>query len=312
MRRFISDLCLTVLLPLWLIICAAQAQYQSFPPGTFANRAALDAAAASFSGPASFGANLIAWFKADVATFTNTGCTSAAANGNTLNCWKDQSGNGYNLNDNASCTGLGAGATLDTAVGINGKTALNFVAAGGPQAMFGKSANGPCSAGGQFNWGGASPSFSFWAAVNITTTGVNGGTMGAWQNASNVSKGAADGIETLTINTASTNFGPTWNGNTQTADHTVTAATNICYSATFDGTTFTSYIGNAGAVAHTWAVALVATPNAWGFGASPQVNDANHGVNGKLGEIVILNKSASSTDRSNMQTYLSTTRGYGC
>lgn len=42
MRRLISDICLFVLLPLWLL-GIAQAQYNSFPPGVFTGRAALDA-----------------------------------------------------------------------------------------------------------------------------------------------------------------------------------------------------------------------------------------------------------------------------
>jgi hypothetical protein len=61
MRRFISEVCWFVLLPIWLLLVgipyaqfnsihhigvvnAAHAQFSSFPPGTFNNRAALDAA----------------------------------------------------------------------------------------------------------------------------------------------------------------------------------------------------------------------------------------------------------------------------
>lgn len=44
MRRLISDLCLFVLLPIWLLLGVAQAQFNSFPPGVFTGRAALDAA----------------------------------------------------------------------------------------------------------------------------------------------------------------------------------------------------------------------------------------------------------------------------
>lgn len=42
MRRLISDICLFVLLPLWLLVGASQAQFNNFPPGTFNNRSALD------------------------------------------------------------------------------------------------------------------------------------------------------------------------------------------------------------------------------------------------------------------------------
>lgn len=44
MRRLISDLCLFVLLPIWLLLGVAQAQFNSFPPGVFTGRAALDPA----------------------------------------------------------------------------------------------------------------------------------------------------------------------------------------------------------------------------------------------------------------------------
>lgn len=42
MRRLISDICLFVLLPLWLLVGASQAQFNNFPLGTFNSRAALD------------------------------------------------------------------------------------------------------------------------------------------------------------------------------------------------------------------------------------------------------------------------------
>ena len=44
MRRLISDTCLFVLLPIWLLLGVAQAQFNSFPPGVFNNKAALDPA----------------------------------------------------------------------------------------------------------------------------------------------------------------------------------------------------------------------------------------------------------------------------
>lgn len=40
---------------------------------------------------------LVGWYKGDAGTFTNTGCTTPAVNGNTLGCWADQSGHSANL-----------------------------------------------------------------------------------------------------------------------------------------------------------------------------------------------------------------------
>jgi hypothetical protein len=44
MRRLISDTAFFVLLPLWLLVCAAHAQYNSFPSGVFGGHAARDPA----------------------------------------------------------------------------------------------------------------------------------------------------------------------------------------------------------------------------------------------------------------------------
>jgi hypothetical protein len=69
-----------------------------------------------------FGANLIAWFKADTQVY-NTG-TTLATNGQTVSQWTDQSGNANHLTQNG-----GIALPVWQSAGLNGKPAVNFVIA---------------------------------------------------------------------------------------------------------------------------------------------------------------------------------------
>lgn len=83
MRRLVSDLCFTAALLIG-IVCAAQAQFNNFPPGVFSGRAALDAA------PSGGGCSQATTYNTansitgtDATNYTNLICTIVAANGNT-------------------------------------------------------------------------------------------------------------------------------------------------------------------------------------------------------------------------------------
>lgn len=79
MRRLISDVCLLVLLPLWLL-GIAHAQYNSFPPGVFTGRAALDASAgvaATTWDPAALGAGITLSGGNLTATYSGASSTNA-------------------------------------------------------------------------------------------------------------------------------------------------------------------------------------------------------------------------------------------
>jgi hypothetical protein len=71
---------------------------------------------------------LIAWYKADndsTNIFSNSACTTPqTTNTGTIQCWKDKSGNGYNL--------LNSGAQLPsyTLAGLNGKPTVTFYGTG--------------------------------------------------------------------------------------------------------------------------------------------------------------------------------------
>lgn len=86
------------------------------------------------------------WLDADDSTtlFTNTGCTTAAANGNGVACWKDKSGNGYDVTQGTA----NQRPTLQTSSTINSKPSLNFdpTGAGAGQLLF-RTTSTPLAAG---------------------------------------------------------------------------------------------------------------------------------------------------------------------
>jgi hypothetical protein len=119
-----------------LVLCAALfgAQHQpsaqfippGFPPGVFLNRGAIDAAPNGGGWtPASLGANLVGWYDASQPVYTDTGCSTGATNGQSIQCVPDQSGNAYNVQDNFTTQ-----STLNT-TGYNGHRVLSWSAGGG-------------------------------------------------------------------------------------------------------------------------------------------------------------------------------------
>jgi hypothetical protein len=295
----------------WLTLCLAvlgtqpRAQFN----GCQAGFCAPAAVSSGFSGPASFGANLKGWWKADAGVFSDAnGTIPQTTNGGAVINWSDQSGNGFNLIGSLNGQGVGANPTLAT-TGLNGKAAITFARAS-PSFYVNNAGGGVFN---NFDWGSAAPTFSIWAVFNYTASLAANAIVVSWRGAGSTF-GATDGIQFAGFG-STTGVGPQWNGNNQTSDKTVANSTNIALSQTFDGTTLTSYIGNAGAVPHTWAVALSQTGAQFkGLYVGNRSDGLGTGQNfdGVMSEIVILNKSANSTDRSNMQTYLCTTRGYGC
>jgi hypothetical protein len=301
----------------WLTICLAvlgtqqpRAQFN----GCQAGFCAPAAVSSGFSGPASFGANLLQWVKADAGVFSNTACTTATLNTGNIVCWQDQSGNRYDYGASDDCDGIGAARpTLNTA-GLNGKPAAVLVAAT-PTYFVNKA--GCLTGQNAFNWGGASPTFSVWAAVSFTASQPVDACLSSFHGTTAGNDfGNVDSIVFNCSPSPNTDEGPWWDGNDGRTDHTgLSSGTAFAYSVVFDGTTLTSYIGNASGVAHTWAVALTAAGQSGPVilvGNRVSSRGATNNWDGAVAEWVIINKAASSTDRSNMQTYLCTTRGYGC
>jgi hypothetical protein len=83
MRRIISDLCLVAALLLGIVF-TAQAQFNSFPPGTFTSRSALDAAGGGGGNTVTFDAKVSALATANSTTVTNNNLTIGALNSTVL------------------------------------------------------------------------------------------------------------------------------------------------------------------------------------------------------------------------------------
>lgn len=139
MRRFIAGVALLIV-GAWLVsfddgvVRPVKAQLTT----TGAGCATASCGGTAPISPSSFGANLVAWYKADTGVFTDTGCSSAAANGNSVLCWTDQSGNGYNITNSVgsaqptyNTTGLNSsktvtGALNNTGLGTGGQASATF------------------------------------------------------------------------------------------------------------------------------------------------------------------------------------------
>ncbi len=61
------------------------------------------------------------WLRADRGVFSDSGCTTPAANGNNAGCWQDQSGNGANANQTIS-----GNQPVYTTGSVNGQPVLTF------------------------------------------------------------------------------------------------------------------------------------------------------------------------------------------
>src|SRR5664280_2630717 len=120
MRKFLTFL--IALASIIFAVCSPASAQQSilgFPPGMFQNKAAQGGTAWT---PAQL-PNLIAWYKADVGVYTDTACSTPATNSTTVGCWKDQSGNGYDLKQALT------GKPTYLSAGLNGKPTIQHTAA---------------------------------------------------------------------------------------------------------------------------------------------------------------------------------------
>lgn len=101
---------------------------------------------------------LVAWFKADAGTFSNTGCsTPQTTNGGGIGCWADQSGNANNV---TQATG-GNQPTLATA-SLNGLSTVALVSASSQQLLLSS-----------FPLGGTGTAFSVFMVVKNTQGGFS-------------------------------------------------------------------------------------------------------------------------------------------
>lgn len=135
MRRLISDAVWLVALPLWLLVCAAQAQFNSFPPGAFTGRAALDASsgvAATIWNPAAIGTGIALSNGNLTATYTGSSSTNAGKSNTSHSTgkfyyetlWSSSTGGGSNAREFG--IGNGSAGTTGYQVGVSDANSIAY------------------------------------------------------------------------------------------------------------------------------------------------------------------------------------------
>jgi hypothetical protein len=222
--------------------------------------------------PASLGSALVGWYKADTGVYNDAGVT-LATNGQTVQQWNDQSGNGNHITQ----TGAGTNKPTLNTTGFNGLSTIVFT---GSNAQWLERTS--------FAIGNVSTSSGFIAGV------VNSS---AFFPANVMTYNAL--ISWFRIGSSTTDMGAR-DDSTIISGTTITNGTNLRMGAIWDGVNFTGYLNN---VAGT-PVASTATfttnqdflLGAYSGGASP--------FDGKMSEVIITNTGLSGTDRTNLDNYL--------
>lgn len=223
-----------------------------------------------------FGANLIAWYKADTGVYTDAGCSSPASNGNSILCWKDQSANALNLKL------VNVAPTLNT-TGYNSLPSLTWVVSSTEMGI-GSTTSLLASATtvSAFVVGSLTASFGSGGGVYIT----GGGGTTASCGTGNVEMQTSTGSSTSLAACASF-------GNYGTA--TIVNGTHYRIGTIFDGTNVTTYLNNVSSGGPTSQGGFTfPSPATVGFG---------FGWDGPVCEVVIANVAATPTQRSQLDSY---------
>ena len=231
--------------------------------------------------PSIFGADLVAWYKADTAVYNDAGIT-LATNGQTVQQWNDQSGNGYNLSQATSANR----PTLNTA-GYNSKPAIIFSSSAATQLATGASA---------VSLGGTTAS-GF--AVGQQTTGIGGNARLLDFIATGDSSDTGTAKSGIFIIRASTPSVYTYRGSIGFGSGvSVSVATNYRMGGVFDGTNQVTYINNVAGTAS-------AGGGTWGTTGQIRVgNDPTGGAwNGPCAEIVVVKVAPTVTQLAQLDAY---------
>jgi hypothetical protein len=235
-----------------------------------------------------FGANLIAWYKADTGVFNDLG-TTPATNTQTVEQWNDQSGNGINLIN----SGTSSTRPVFLSGGLNGKNTVQFSAANQTQIY---SAVDALSTGGP-------TVFSVFAVCQMLTGTTSYGYLAAFwgSGAPHVFDNAASSgfIMRQTTNNAFESY----RNNADLSPSSISLATNYRLGFVNSGSTGTSFTngvatgtptastGNFGSTGTfylgTDAPANIATATAWWDGPCSEVVVVNIDINaaGKVGAL---------------------------
>jgi hypothetical protein len=228
--------------------------------------------------PASLGSALVAWYKADVGAI-NTGTGVQATNGQAVNTWQDQSGNGNSL------TTRGTAAPIFHSAGLGGKesttwtvnsTAL-WTAATDTFAGFGTGNTASVFVLGSLTTSASSESLSFAAASQTAGAGAN------------------SAMFFFTSSTPDFTFDHAFGTGTA---QSVTASTETRMGMIFDGANATPYKNNVAGTANSlsFSFASPGTLRVGGIGSG--------GWDGEMREVIITNTALNSTDRASLDAYL--------
>lgn len=239
-----------------------------------------------------FGANLVAWYSADLGVFSDAG-TTPATNGQTVQQWNDQSGNGYHLTQATA----GLRPSLNTS-GYNSKRAIVLSAAGTTSMATSATIT-------QFNGIGTS---AFWAVAQMTTSTVaSGRLLTTFTGASGVADynySANPGA--IFLRNTSTNAIQSYQHNIASASFAVSLSTNLRLLQTQDGSTITNYFNNVSANTATQQNATFATNQEIGIGADitgPGTPGPAY-WDGPLREIVVVSVTPTLAQRNQMDAWL--------
>jgi hypothetical protein len=223
--------------------------------------------------PASLGAALVGWYKADVGVFNDAGITPAT-NGQQVAQWNDQSGNGNHLSGTTkpvyNTTGFNGGPTIvfttasaqwleKTVMPIGNISTSSAFIAGIVTSSTGTPAQIIC-----YN------NFFSWLRVGLTTTAITG----------RDNSGVVTGV-------------------------TIVNGANMRLGAVWDGVNYTAYLNNVAGtpVASTITITTnqALTIGAGAGGSAP--------FDGSISELVLTNSGLSGTDLNNLDSYFRTKWG---
>ncbi len=232
--------------------------------------------------PLALGNTLIAWYRADLGVYKDAGAT-LAANGDTVQQWNDQSGNGYTLSQGSA----GNRPTYQTA-GFNSNKTVLFSASGSTfMATSGSSVNLSGSTGSAFFVGQMLTGTNNFGRA-ISYVGASGG------NDYNATSSAA-----WILRDGTNNGFATYRNSSEIAIQAISLATNYRLGMIFDGANATPYVNS---------VAGTPSANADAFtgpGTLTIGEDQGSGSrwSGAISEIVITNSALSTADRLNLDTW---------
>lgn len=257
------------------------------------SRALLGGAkAVSAFSPASFGANLIAWYKADAGVFSDAGVTPAANNA-TVQQWNDQSGNGNHLSQATA----GARPTFKSA-GLNGKQGVVFSAAGSNRMA--TAVNGVVvGAGNNTSWFGAarvnSATNSFARLITYVASGDTADFSGTHS------------VLALGVTSDDANMIAFQSGNQKTLSG-ITSNNDFRWGNIYDGAKFNGYF-NSVLQQQPAAVWTIGSPGTIMVGADLSVSggtisSSSAFLDGPVSELIVVNRTLTATEITNLEDYL--------